>query len=774
VLFVRHRTSRALDPQLHTHAVVGAKVKSVDGRWRALDATMLYRDQRVLGALYQAALRAELTARLGVGWGPVVRGQAEIAGVDRGLLEVFSKRARQVARVLERRVAGFVEEHGREPSRREWAILSRDAAKDSRPRKERGRPPDSLRREWLRTAAAHGYGAAVVLERMRASGERQRRGWALTARQSTPMGACDLGRLAEEVIAVLTAEGSVWTLADVQREVAARLPTGGGGTAREQVRRVEAAAARVVSERCVDLAPADARGVARDVLSDPGVQRYTTRKLFEQEHRIVRMFREAAAAGGGPVAIGERLARGLDAEQAAAAGLVAGTGTLVVVIGPAGAGKTKAMSAAVKALRTQGRVVLGLAPWAVAAEQLTRETGLHAETVERFLTEHELRDGPSSALNPPAGATVIVDEAGLLRTDDMERLMDLAQRRGYRLALVGDSRQLAAVGRSGMFDHARAIAPTVRLEEIRRFRDRWEADASRALRDCDPAALDAYEQHSRIRAGTAREIERAVLEDWWQAMQRGRSTAFTAPTNEQVQRLNKLARRRLVDVGRVADDRVIVTTLGQRVGAGDEIQTRLNDREQSTDLGQWVRNRQRWIVEHVHDDGRLRVRGRNGGITLDADYCREHVELAYFTTVHSAQGLTREVGGTIVEQLSGWRSVYVGLTRGRERNTAYVVLNTEDDARAVLERALRRDRADLGALRIQRQLADDARIVMERRQRELTDEQVRLRAQGQSAAGDRLAQVETELEQLEPPRAPPPVRRKPRRSFAAKGPRIGW
>ena len=265
-----------------------------------------------------------------------------------------------------------------------------------------------------------------------------------------------------------------------------------------------------------------------------------------------------------------------------------------------------------------------------------------------------------------------------------------------------------------------------------------------------------------------------MLKDWWQAIQRGRSTAFTAPTNEQVQRLNKLARKRLIDAGRVADDRVIVTTLGERVGAGDEIQTRLNDREQTTELGQWVRNRQRWIVEHVHDDGRLRVRGRNGRLTLERDYCREHVELAYFTTVHSAQGLTREVGGTIVEQLSGWRSVYVGLTRGRERNTAYVVLNTEDDARTVLERALRRDRADLGALRIQRQLADDARITTERRRRELTEEQARLRGQGERADRDRLAQVEAELEQLEPPRAPPPSRRNPRRRLAARGPRIGW
>lgn len=162
---------------------------------------------------------------------------------------------------------------------------------------------------------------------------------------------------------------------------------------------------------------------------------------------MVRLFSEAAAGGGRPVQLGVELADGLDPEQAGAAGLVAGEGRLVVIVGPAGAGKTRAMRAAVRALSAQGRVVLGLAPWAVAAEQLAQETGTRAETVQRFLVEHELAPQPSRGLDLPVGATLIVDEAGLLGTGDAERLMGLARERGWRVALVGDSRQLAAVGR---------------------------------------------------------------------------------------------------------------------------------------------------------------------------------------------------------------------------------------------------------------------------------------------------------------------------------------
>ena len=98
----RQTTSRADDPQIHTHVVISAKVQTADGRWLALDARYLKRQQRTLGGLYQSVLRAELTHRFGVAWRPIVNGQAEIAGIPVELLEMFSKRAADIDAALGR------------------------------------------------------------------------------------------------------------------------------------------------------------------------------------------------------------------------------------------------------------------------------------------------------------------------------------------------------------------------------------------------------------------------------------------------------------------------------------------------------------------------------------------------------------------------------------------------------------------------------------------------------------------------------------------------
>jgi conjugative relaxase-like TrwC/TraI family protein len=129
----RQHTSRVLDPQVHTHVVIPNRVLTADGRWLALDARTLMLDQRTLSAVYHAGLRAELTARLGVAWEPVVNGIADIAGVSGEVLAEFSTRTSQVDGRIAVKLERFEAALGREPTPRERWRLEREAVTDRGP-----------------------------------------------------------------------------------------------------------------------------------------------------------------------------------------------------------------------------------------------------------------------------------------------------------------------------------------------------------------------------------------------------------------------------------------------------------------------------------------------------------------------------------------------------------------------------------------------------------------------------------------------------------------
>ena len=159
----RQHTSRALDPQLHTHVVIANRVAADDGRWLALDARTIKLDQRTLSALYHASLRAELTRSLGVEWAEPVHGIAEMAGVPDDVLAEFSSRTKAVEERIEDKLERFVESFERDPTPRERWRLEREAVTESRPSKSHGDDAWSLHAEWAERAAAIGHDPEYVI-----------------------------------------------------------------------------------------------------------------------------------------------------------------------------------------------------------------------------------------------------------------------------------------------------------------------------------------------------------------------------------------------------------------------------------------------------------------------------------------------------------------------------------------------------------------------------------------------------------------------------------
>ncbi len=274
---------------------------------------------------------------------------------------------------------------------------------------------------------------------------------------------------------------------------------------------------------------------------------------------------------------------------------------------------------------------------------------------------------------------MVVDEAGLAGTFALDRLVAQARQAGAKVLLVGDPAQLGAVGAGGAFGllvSARDCPPE--LSEPRRFTDAWERVASAELRAGSPSGVDAYIGHSRVSEGDRAEVLAACYEAWTADTEAGKSSLMVAHDNGTVRELNRLARADRVAAGHVAAEGFALAD-GSVAGQGDMVVARRNDRHLRLSDGEWVRNRDRFVVTGTQEDGSMTVRAldRDGDAVLPAAYVAQHVELGYACTVWSAQGRTVSTAHAVAGVGMTRETLYVAATRGKESNRLYVDVEPE-------------------------------------------------------------------------------------------------
>lgn len=687
----RQHTSRALDPQLHTHIVIPNRVLSPDGRWLALDARTIKHDQRTLSAVYHAALRGELTARLGVRWHEPANGIAEIVGIPDELLAEFSTRAEDVEVRLEEKLQRFEASFAREPTPRERWRLEREAVIESRPAKA-SVDADQVRLDWLERAAGLGFARKSIQQELTGDGK--------TQQVSDEV----VREIVDRATTALAEKQSTWRPAELVRELAAALPTDLDIRADELGPWLDELAGEVIAWRCVDLSRPvpDGALLRRDgrPVTESAVDRVlTVPTILAEEERVIEL------AGGWVNVGGDRDRRltvtgdqpPLTADQMSVAAAVAGDRRLVLVVGPAGAGKTAALRPGVAQLREDGRVVFGVAPSATAADVLAVDCGVDADTIDKLLIEHTLDRPPHPRYDLPTGATVLVDEAAMASTPKLAQLFDLADRHSWRIVLVGDPLQFSAVGRGGMFAHLVDTVGAVELGRVHRFDARWEGEASLRLRRGDLSVVDVYDRHGRLHGGTAIRMRAQVIRAWRDATARGETASMMAPTNELVVALNQRAQQVRLDAGELDAARALVAG-AYRLHVGDVVATRRNDRSLRTDRNLMVKNRDRWTITAIGNDGSLTIAGRSGAVTLPPEYVREHVELAYAETSHANQGRTVDRSFLLLDGATNAAGIYVPMTRGRLTNEAFVITHGEQTAADVMTESLTRTWIDRPAV----------------------------------------------------------------------------
>jgi conjugative relaxase-like TrwC/TraI family protein len=707
-----HRSSRAGDPQLHTHALVLNKVRCEDGRWRTLDATELFHHKKSAGMIYQAALRNEMHQRLGVSfWEVNENGQADIAGVPDELCKLWSKRTAKIDAEAGPKIAEYEKLLGRTLSSSERAGVVKTAVLKTRARKQH---PElsALHATWKTEAARAGWtpdrlARAVRLRTPSARAEQQAR-----VLPTDPAGAPSLARPAEQIrpdvvrsgpqrtagvlpapAAVLPADAgvsearlaaaaldgagtrrAVFSRADVAGQVAAHLPTTGLSAA-EVVARVEQLTDLAVN--LDDAVPIGLQSVG--VTPRASDARYATVQVLTAEGRILDLAARGRQGGYGQVPLAALMPAGrdggLDPSQRLAVLRLAGGGDLVSVLtAPAGAGKTSTLGAAARAWQAAGYRVVGLAPSARAAAELATATGGPADTLAKWLhTHNSTTTGAHDASALDGRTVVIVDEASMASTLDLDPLLSAAAGVGAKVVLVGDPAQIGVVnGPGGMLAALAHAGHGVELAEIHRFSQPWEREASLGLRHGKAEALAAYRTAGRLHPCPDGDAALdGVFAHWAAARADGQDALMLARTRVDVDALNQRARAAAVAAGEVTGP---VTAAGGRDWqAGDVLRARRNDRRLSVGDGH-VRNGDRFqVLGPGPQDGLIveDLTGR-GRTVLPAAYLAEHVEYGWASTIDAAQGATADVGVVLVRPGMDREHLYVAMTRGRHGNHAYI------------------------------------------------------------------------------------------------------
>jgi len=728
-----HHLSRDGDPQLHVHVAIWNRIQRADGAddtWRTLDSRSLHGQRLGVAPVADRFLETRLSA-LGYVMVPRADGNgAEIGGVSQDVMDVFSSRAVAVTGELDRLAREYQAAHGKPPSRRTLWLLHQQAGQHTR------RTKTQARRTLAGQTGATEPTAAQRLAAWEAQTiHREMRSLSAVHEQVAQYSAARTGRApavlddaakrtaARIAVAEVQTHHAVWSMAQLRFEVHRALPvlppgTDGAAVVTEVARLAVSgrAGTDVIQVTAPDIADVTRLGVrASDggsIYRPPNEERYCTLAHLDAEEQIL-----AAAKRTVPPLITGQVARtaatdaGLHGEQrdAVVTMLTAATAA-TVLIAPAGAGKSHTMAGFARLWTTfTGRRVIGLTTSTNAARVLAHEGLAESYNIAEFLGKTEGSDELRRPVPLHRDDVLVLDEASQLSTTDLAMIGEAVRQAGARIIATGDTAQLGAVEAGGMFPLLAREVPAAQLHEVRRFEAQWERVASVRLRDGDLAAVAAYDRHGRIRGADEVAAYDRAASMWLADHLRGKNVLLLAGSNTEAAELSRRVQARLAAMGIVGPPQAVLSD-GNRARTGDLLRARLNTEIDAG--GRKLTNRDTLkIAGWRGPDAEVRRQRQDGTWTapflVPRSYLARNAELGYGGNVHVAQGRTVDTAHLLVTDTLSRQALYVGMTRGRQANTAHVVTGKsappwhepyqQAAPESVLADVLQRDGDDLSA-----------------------------------------------------------------------------
>jgi len=445
-----------------------------------------------------------------------------------------------------------------------------------------------------------------------------------------------------------------------------------------------------------------------------GEDRFTTREMIETEQRLHRAAelmaeRERHEVGDRDreAALARAEARGLvlSSEQAEALAQVTDGRDLGVVVGYAGTGKSAMLGVAREAWEATGYKVRGVALSGIAAENLESGSGIASRTIASM--EHGWGRGRDVLTSRDV---LVIDEAGMVGTRQLERILSHAAEAGAKVVLVGDPQQLQSIEAGAAFRSIHERHGGAEIGEVRRQREDWQRDATRDLatgRTGD--AIHAYDTHGMVHTAATREQARSDLIEGWDRERQAspdKSRIILTHTNDEVRALNEAARERLREAGDLGDDVRLTVERGARsFASGDRVMFLQNER------GLGVKNGTLGTIEQVSARSMSVRTDDRRSISFDLkDYDR--IDHGYAATIHKAQGMTVDRTHVLATPGLDAHGSYVALSRHRDGMDLHYGRDDFADQDRLI-RTLSRDRAKDMASDYER--ADPAQDFAERR-----------------------------------------------------------
>lgn len=671
----QHVVSRNGDPNLHYHCVIPNLVKHADGRIQHLNTKALFKLARTLGPLFRAALAKELKDRLNLSLqtseaASQKRGWFELKGVPDTLCKLWSSRTREINE--------FVQSHN---ATRESAGPAFRAAANKATREHKSKLPhiDILHEKWRMDAREHGFTTTNLEHGNPKLSDRQ-----LMSKIRTAL---------KEHVQELTQQQSRFFRFDLLRGVAERLQDVGIGT-QDLNERLD-----TVIKRSRQLIQIEGEGIT---------QKFTSKSIWKLEEALIKDAERLKSRTGCQVddltlrlVLKDRTT--ISGEQSEAVRtLTQSRGSLRVLQGVAGAGKTYTLDTVREAFEKAGCNVLGAAVSGLAKEAMATEAGLDTRTVKSLLMRIEaenkgkLSENTANLLNQRS--VLILDEASMIDTQSMREITKAVKKAKATLILVGDERQLQAIGIGGAFKYFLGDAPLALLEENRRQIHQEDRDAVSLVRAGKiKEAMENYLSRGRLSiTETRHDAAKKLIAEWSDnggISEPGRHSIFTE-TRREAQIINKLCQEARIATGRC--DNQAAAKLGEtRFFKGDRVLFNEADRTAG------IQNGYRGEVISVDEGGnsmRVRLDQAKPGAPRVVHVSMtgkttNYVSLGYAATTHKMQGQTTDYAYVLLGGgMSDNAMTYTQLTRGKHATRLYGDQESIDGDLRQLYSAMSRDR----------------------------------------------------------------------------------